>query len=60
MLVGHNPSLTDLVGLLITGDQGPPLCELRKGGVAALSADPDGGMRLDWLARPRLFRRLAD
>ena len=60
MLVGHNPSLTDLVGLLITGNQGPALCELRKGGVAALSTNPDGGMRLDWLARPRLFRRLAD
>jgi phosphohistidine phosphatase len=60
LLVGHNPSLTDLIGLLITGEPGPPLCELRTGGVAALSTDGDGGMRLDWLARPRLFRRLRD
>ncbi len=60
MLVGHNPSLTDLVGLLITGNQGPALCELRKGGVAALSATAEGGMQLDWLARPRLFRHLTD
>ncbi len=60
MLVGHNPSLTNLVGLLITGSQGPALCELRKAGVAALCATTEGGMRLDWLARPRLFQRLAD
>lgn len=60
LLVGHNPSLSDLVGLLITGNQGPVVCELRKGGVAALGANAQGGMRLDWLARPRLFRRLAD
>jgi len=60
MLVGHNPSLTDLVGLLITGNQAPAICELRKGGVAALRADLDGRMQLDWLARPRIFRRLAD
>jgi len=59
MLVGHNPSLTELVGLLVTGEHGPPLCELRKGGVAALGTQPDGGLRLDWLARPRLFRRLS-
>ena len=60
MLVGHNPSFSDLVGLLITGNQGPALCDLRKGGVAALRAELDGAMRLDWLARPRIFRRLAD
>ena len=58
MLVGHNPSLSDLVGLLITGEPGLPLVELRKGGVAAFASGPDGGLRLDWLARPRLLRRL--
>jgi len=60
MLVGHNPSLTDLVSLLITGNQTPALCELRKGGVAALCTNAEGGIRLYWLARPSIFRRLAD
>lgn len=58
MLVGHNPSLSNLVGLLITGEHGLPLVELRKGGVAAFASGPDGGLRLDWLARPKLLRRL--
>ncbi len=58
MLVGHNPSLTDLIGLLITGEPSSVPCELRKGGVAALSNPVDRGLRLDWLARPRLLRLL--
>ncbi|MFO0907707.1 MAG: phosphohistidine phosphatase SixA [Isosphaeraceae bacterium] len=59
MIVGHNPDLTDLVALLIglTGPSAP--FELRKGGVAALEADPSGGYTLDWLTTPRLLRRLA-
>jgi len=57
MLVGHNPSLSDLVGLLIKGEHGLPLVELRKGGVAAFASSADGGLRLDWLARPKLLRR---
>ncbi len=58
MLVGHNPSLSNLVGLLITGEHGLPLVELRKGGVAAFASGADGGLRLDWLARPKLLRRI--
>jgi phosphohistidine phosphatase len=60
MLVGHNPAFNELVGLLVTGEPGVPICELHKGGIAALSSGPDGGLKLDWLARPRLFRQLAD
>ena len=60
MLVGHNPSLSDLIGLMITGGSSPLPVELRKGGIAALSATANGRMQLDWLARPRLIRRLAD
>lgn len=60
MLVGHNPSFSDLVGLLVAGDSGRSLGELRKGGIAALVSSPDGGMTLDWIARPRLFLRLGD
>ncbi len=59
MLVGHDPAISELVGLLITGAiVVPPLCQLRKGGLAALSEAPDGHLQLDWLARPRLLRRL--
>jgi phosphohistidine phosphatase len=59
LLVGHDPWISELVGLLITGAEGPPLCQLRKGGLAALRDAPDGRLQLDWLARPRLLRRLA-
>jgi phosphohistidine phosphatase len=56
MIVGHNPSLSELVGLLLAGRTGVVSVELRKGGIAALTATGGPGMRLDWLARPRLFR----
>ena len=62
MIVGHNPSLTDLIGLLVLGECASPFCELRKGGLAALSKNDlnPNRMTLDWIARPRLIRRLAD
>jgi phosphohistidine phosphatase len=62
MLVGHNPSLSDLIGKLVTGDAGNHLCELRKGGVAALVSRPDdpSRMTIEWIARPRLLRRMND
>src|SRR4051812_46899950 len=53
MLVGHDPWISELVGLLTPGAVAvPPLCQLRKGGLAALSDTPDGQLQLDWLARP--------
>lgn len=58
MIVGHNPSFSDLVGLLLNGDHALPTIELRKGGVAAFASGPDGSLRLDWFARPRLLRRI--
>jgi phosphohistidine phosphatase len=60
MLVGHNPSLSELIGLLIAGERAPHLGELKKGGLAALSARPEGGFQIDWIVTPRLIRRLAD
>src|SRR4051812_45797790 len=60
MLVGHNPSLTDLMALLVAGERAPKLGELEKGGIAALGACPEGGFQLEWLATPRLIRRLSD
>jgi phosphohistidine phosphatase len=57
MLVGHNPAFEQLVGLLAGGSI---RVVMRKGGVAAFSQRPDGKYILEWLARPRLIRRLAD
>ncbi len=59
MIVGHNPSLTELAWLLVAGEHAPPIGELKKGGLAALVAGPDASHQLDWLATPRLLRRMA-
>ncbi|WP_422930751.1 phosphohistidine phosphatase SixA [Singulisphaera sp. PoT] len=61
MLVGHNPWISELVRLLVAGDDSPFSCELRKGGIACLQAEALSSplMALEWLARPKLFRRLA-
>ncbi len=60
MIVGHNPSLSDLVGLLLLGAVGKMPFELKKGGIAALSATLHSGFRfqLDWTAPPELLLRL--
>jgi len=61
MIVGHNPALSDLVSLLLTGEVGRLSCELKKGGIAALldSAHAGTGFRLGWIATPGLMRRLS-
>ena len=60
MIVGHNPDLSDLVSLLILGNVGRFPFELKKGGVAALSAGPHTGphFQLEWAAPPGLIRRI--
>jgi phosphohistidine phosphatase len=62
MIVGHNPALSDLVALLVTGATHPLFCNLKKGGVAALRKAAAGPDRYDlvWLATPRLIRCLAE
>jgi len=55
MIVGHNPSLQDLIPLLAGGSM---TLELRKGGIACLTRLPEGTYSLDWLARPRLLRSM--
>ena len=56
MLVGHNPSLSDLLTRLVVGPDQAPIGELRKAGLAALRSDEGQIYRIDWVARPRLFR----
>lgn len=56
VVVGHNPWISLLLGELTLGPNHPPLADLRKAGIAAMKADPDGRFEIDWLARPKLFR----
>lgn len=58
MIVGHNPALSRLVGLIVTGEYLMPVCELSKGGVAAFRPGVEGGLVIDWIATPTLLRRL--
>ncbi len=58
MLVGHNPALSDLISLLIAAGPDTAPFELRKAGIAALNGTLSAPMTLDWLARPRLLRKL--
>ena len=59
MLIGHNPSLSDLIGLLLKCDHPGTAFALRRGGMAALQPLRNGDYTLDWFARPRLLRRRA-
>lgn len=61
MIVGHNPMLSELVGLLVLGDAHAPWGELKKGGVAALARVGESGERyhVQWIAGPRLLRKLS-
>lgn len=60
MIVGHNPSLSDLIGLLTLGEVGKLPVELKKGGIAALATSAASGPRytLNWIAPPAILRRL--
>jgi phosphohistidine phosphatase len=62
MLVGHNPTLSDLVSLLVLGSTQPRICDLKKGGIAALERTGDATRLYDvvWLTTPRLFRGLTE
>ncbi len=60
MIVGHNPDLSDLVGLLTLGGVGRFPFDLKKGGVVVLSARPHTGpnFQLEWTAPAKVVRRL--
>jgi phosphohistidine phosphatase len=62
MIVGHNPTLSDLVSLLVLGSTQPLICDLKKGGIAALTqmAVVKDLYEVLWIAPPRLFRGLMD
>jgi phosphohistidine phosphatase len=60
LLVGHNPTLSDLIALLVAGSDRALVCDLKKGGIAALTRLGSTSTRftIDWIATPRLLRRL--
>lgn len=58
-LVGHEPSLHELVSYLLTAERGHMQVEMKKGGVARLWLDENlrpGGARLVWLLAPKVLR----
>ncbi len=62
VLVGHEPTLAEFVGLALTGD-GLPLVELSKGGAACLefpAAVRPGAARLLWLLTRRQLEAIGD
>ncbi len=60
MIVGHNPAFSELISVLVLGVSRPVFCELKKGAIAALTPppSPEDLYQLDWVAPPRLLRRL--
>ncbi len=61
-LVGHEPYLTNLIGLLISENAGADIT-LKKGGVCSLSADDLHHARqatLEWLLTPGILVELGD
>lgn len=67
MVVGHEPTLTQVMALLMTGHLIPESVELKKCGCACLelaspahrsSSESAGLARLHWLLPPKVLRRL--
>ena len=60
MIVGHNPSISELIAVLTTGASPEPFVDLGKGAVAALAelSSTQQRYRLDWLLPARLIRCL--
>jgi phosphohistidine phosphatase len=60
-LVGHEPSLHELLSYLLSGDPGNVKVTMKKGGVAYLSVDDGlraGSAALQWVVSPRILRSL--
>lgn len=59
-LVGHEPTMHELVSYLLTADSGHAQVEFRKGSVARLELDSlrPGAARLCWLLAPKVLRAI--
>ena len=61
-MVGHEPYLSSLAALLLSGDGAAVHIELKKGGVISLTGGGNpgsGGALLRWSASPKILRALA-
>lgn len=61
-LVGHEPWMSELLSLLLTGDPSLVASEFKKGAAALVSCDgvaAAGNFRLSWLVQPGALRRIA-
>jgi phosphohistidine phosphatase len=61
MLVGHEPTLSGLIALLLTGSPQGASIALKKGAVALLELGrlaPHGEASLSWLLTPRVLRKI--
>jgi phosphohistidine phosphatase len=61
LLVGHEPFLSELISLLLSGDSGLPIT-LKKGGLCSLAVDSLKAGRcatLEWLLTPKQMGRMA-
>jgi phosphohistidine phosphatase len=61
MIVGHEPQLSSLAALMLTGSPGGLSIDLKKGGCIALEVPArtdKGGAKLVWMLTPRQLRRL--
>ena len=61
MIVGHEPQLSALEALLLTGSPGGFSVDLKKGGCVALglpARSDKGGAQLHWMLTPRQLRRM--
>jgi len=62
-LVGHEPNLSELASLLLTGNESGATIEMKKGGVACLGlaeGQPVGRCVLRWVATPKMLRAMAE
>jgi phosphohistidine phosphatase len=60
-LVGHEPSLSEFVSYLLTGDEGLMYLEMKKGGVVCLHFEGGlsvGAAALGWVMTPKMARLL--
>ncbi|HEY1788732.1 MAG TPA: phosphohistidine phosphatase SixA [Verrucomicrobiae bacterium] len=61
LLVGHEPYLSHLISLLVSGD-GNLAIDFKKGGLCKLEMEKSGGARnaqLSWLLTPRVMKEMA-
>lgn len=55
LVAGHNPFLSSVVGLLVTGSLGMPVCDLATGAVACLEHQTGYGWQIAFIVEPSML-----